>query len=278
VPAQTFRERTPVAALDDYVTCVWVQLVAGHGPTYTHRTVPNGSAELVCELGAAARIVGPQTRPTAETIQPGTSVVGIRFRPGAAPALLGVPASELVDRVIEAESLWGSAASALGERVAAATSPEEAAAALERAMVACVAGGPRLDAVVVGAVRRLESGANRIEALASTFDVSQRSLRRRCLAAVGVTPKSLQRMVRFQRFLALSKLSHRPTANLAVLALRAGYADQAHLSRESLRLGGRSPRVLLRDSESHCGGAHDHAASYGALLRRSDRFVLATAH
>ena len=47
-------------------------------------------------------------------------MVGVRFRPGAAPAVLGVPASELVDQSFATAELWGSAAEALGERVFAA--------------------------------------------------------------------------------------------------------------------------------------------------------------
>lgn len=58
-----------------------------------------------------------------ETLAAGATVVGVRVRPGAAWPALGVPASDLVDRVIAADELWGAAAFELAERVAGAGSP-----------------------------------------------------------------------------------------------------------------------------------------------------------
>jgi hypothetical protein len=63
------------------------------------------------------------TRPRVEVLAPGTTVVGLRFRPGAVPSFLALPASELLDRAVEADELWGRAAVALGERVDDAASP-----------------------------------------------------------------------------------------------------------------------------------------------------------
>jgi AraC-like DNA-binding protein len=53
---------------------------------------------------------------------------------------------------------------------------------------------------------------------------------------------------------------------VARLAADAGYADQSHLTRESAKLAGLSPRTLLRNIERYCGPSHDHAASYAPLL------------
>src|SRR6516165_826156 len=61
------------------------------------------------------------------------------------------------------------------------------------------------------------------------------------LRAVGYGPRLLHRVLRFQRFLAECRT---PTARLAELAFRAGYADQAHLSREARVLAGRTPAEL----------------------------------
>jgi AraC-like DNA-binding protein len=106
-----------------------------------------------------------------------------------------------------------------------------------------------------------------VASLSSSLYISERQLRRRTLAAVGLAPKTLQRMLRFQRFLALSYVAGHTRADLAALAAAAGYADQPHLSRESLRLAGMTPAALLRDAEVHCAGSHDHSASFAPLLR-----------
>jgi AraC-like DNA-binding protein len=264
---QTFREHLPARALAPYVTCVWTQRVFDGSSPYTHRTVPNGSAELVCEVGGEVKVVGPQTGPTEEFLPPGTTVVGVRLRPGASQPVLGLPVSELVDLVVPAAEVWGSGMSALSEQIAASVVEDEPAATLERAVFARLADQARPDPVVAETVRRLAYGRmDGVRALASSLYLSERQLRRRCEAAVGLTPKVLQRVLRFQRFLAMAYERHHSSEQLAVLAAEAGYADQAHLTRESRRLADRSPVALLRETQHHCCDSHDHGASYGPLL------------
>jgi AraC-like DNA-binding protein len=266
---QNYRERRPDLALARHVSIVWVQSVSRDGAPYTHRTVPHGSIELSVEVGSMPRVIGPQTRPIVETLAPGATVVGVRFHPGMAPSLLGVPASELVDVSVEADELWGRACVALGEDVAAAASPEHATALLETAVAGRLADATDPDPVVGAAVQQLLPwGASDVGPLAASLHISERQLRRRALAAVGLAPKILQRMLRFQGFLALAGARDQTGAELALLAADTGYADQSHLTRESLRLSGLSPRALLREAQENCVGIHDHATSRVPLLRK----------
>jgi AraC-like DNA-binding protein len=265
---QTYRERRPVPELAGRLSCVWVQEVPLGAAPYAHRTVPNGGVELSCRVGSLPQLVGPQTGPTLEVLAPGTTVVGVRFRPGAAPSVLDMPATELVDLAIGADELWGAAAFALGERIAAAPSPQEAAATLEREILARSIEAEQPDPIAAEAVRHLLPWqVSEVTSLTSQLYISERQLRRRCLAAIGLAPKALHRMLRFQGFLALAGQREHPSAELALLAAEAGYADQSHLTRESMRLAGLSPKALLHESELNCGPAHDHTASYGPLLR-----------
>jgi AraC-like DNA-binding protein len=66
--------------------------------------------------------------------------------------------------------------------------------------------------------------------LASHIAVGERTLRRRSQEHFGYGPKTLERIVRFQRFLRGTRNPRRDS--LADLALNAGYADQAHMNRE----------------------------------------------
>jgi transcriptional regulator GlxA family with amidase domain len=91
--------------------------------------------------------------------------------------------------------------------------------------------------------------AGRIEDLARFLGLGGRRLHRRFVAAVGYGPKTFQRVLRLQRVLALAGSGQRP-AGLAMLALGAGYADQAHMGRELRALTGRSPRELLDGASS----------------------------
>jgi AraC-like DNA-binding protein len=265
---QSYRERQPAPPLADHVAAVWIQTVAGDAAPYTHRTVPHGSIELSVEIGSAALVVGPQTGPVVETLAPGSTVVGVRFHPGVAPSVLGVPASELVDRSVGWDELRGRSAIELGETIAAAASPDEAARSLERAVWDLLADVGASDAVVRAAVRQLQPwGTADIGSLSSSLYISERQLRRRSLAAIGLAPKVVQRMLRFQGFLALAHAHEPERADLSTLAADTGYADQSHLTRESLRLAGLTPRALLAEAAVNCVGIHDHKASRAPLLR-----------
>jgi AraC-like DNA-binding protein len=264
---QSHRERRPASVLGGHLSCVWIQQVAPDSIPYTHRSVPNGSVELFCQIGSVPQVVGPQTGPRVETLAPGSTVVGVRFRPGAAPSVLGLPASELVDLTVGAQELWGAASVALGEKVANAATPQEAAAALERAVFGRLPDAADPDPLVAEAVEQLLPWrTNDVGSLTSSLYISERQLRRRCHDAIGLAPKALHRLLRFQGFLALVQGHHGTDRELAALAAEAGYADQPHLTRECLRLAGISPRAFLREIDENCG-SHDHGPSHAPLLR-----------
>jgi transcriptional regulator GlxA family with amidase domain len=77
-----------------------------------------------------------------------------------------------------------------------------------------------------------------VDALAEELGLSERQLRRRCMAGVGYGPKTLQRVLRLRRFLRAG------ADELAKAAFDAGFADQAHLTRECRRLTGLPPSAL----------------------------------
>jgi AraC-like DNA-binding protein len=265
--SQSYRERSPEPKLAELVSCVWIQQVSRQGPAHQHRTVPNGCAELACDLEhGCPRIAGPKRGPVLERLRPGATVVGVRFRPGVAPMILGSPASELVDLDLELDQLWGRSADALGARLAEAVSPDEAASMLEHEVGARCAGAP--DSLVVEAVKRLQPWRHAdVSQATSELFISPRHFRRRFAVALGYGPKSLQRILRFQGFLALSHAYDRGRSTIADLAATAGYADQAHLTRECSRLTGLTPSVFLDELRHSCGPTHDHGASFAALRR-----------
>jgi transcriptional regulator GlxA family with amidase domain len=171
------------------------------------------------------------------TLPPGTTIVGVRLRPGAAPSLLA-PAGELVDRELELDALWGNDAAVVAEQLATAPSADAAATLLENELLTRARSAAAPDPVVAEAVRRLQPWRHAgLEHATRELFLSPRQLRRRFGAALGYGPKTLQRILRFQGFLALANGEH-AAATLPRLAAAAGYADQAHLSRECVRLTG----------------------------------------
>jgi AraC-like DNA-binding protein len=268
----SYVERVPTPALAALASSVWIQQV---GPQpLAQRHMPHGGAEVRCVLGGSPRLLGPLTASTYVQIPARATVVGVRLRPGVLGGLTGVPADELVDQEIAASDLWRDIAR-LTDLLGSAATPRVALARLQ-SFVAGSRGEP--DPLVNEAVRNLMPWRGGPAALPALLSISGRQLRRRCRAAVGVGPKELHRILRFQAFVARVQASiarQGPSdGDLARWAVEAGYHDQAHLSRECRRLVGVTPGEFLAQSGAACACGHDHAASYAPMLRPVDgRFV-----
>jgi AraC-like DNA-binding protein len=249
-PVSTYREHLPMPALADHVLCVWSQVIGAGKTVHRHRVLPDGCADLVWIGEAPAVVAGPATGPVIVPLASRTIVIGVRLRPGAAPGVLGPPASELSDRDTPLADIWGAATDCVSAQVIEAPSIQAKLAMAEAALAARIAVAGPPDRSIAAAARWLARHPDgRIEDLARFLDMGDRRLHRRFTAAIGYGPKTFQRVLRLQRVLALAGRRQRP-AGLAMLALEAGYADQAHMSRELRALTGRSPRELLDGASS----------------------------
>jgi AraC-like DNA-binding protein len=212
---------------------VWTA-VAESGAT---RVLPDGCIDLLWD-GRDVRVAGPDTRAHRHESPVGSVMHGLRFAPGAAPAVLGVPAAALTDQQLPLDALWSPAgARAMADRLAAAA---DASRVLEDEVLGAAGLGaaPPPDAVHI--VARLRQGTAVVD-VADGLGVSRRQLHRRCLASFGYGPKLLARILRLQRALELARRG----VSLADVAAQAGYADQAHLARDVGDLAGAPMRQLL---------------------------------
>lgn len=240
-------ELRPARDLRDDVACTWMGHIGDTGQRYTDRILPDGCLDIIWD-GAHLFVAGPDTGPVPLTAGPDSTFVGLRFRPGHAPPVLGWPASELRDERAGVEDLWGPAsARTLAERLAGA-GPRAARALLESAVRQRMAAAPPADRMIDGLVAALTTaapaGPGLVAALARRLGVTERSLHRRCSAAIGYGPKTLDRVLRFRRAIVLGHSG--VAANLGAVAAAAGYADQAHFVRECRRLSGQTPSELFK--------------------------------
>ncbi|MFI6245655.1 helix-turn-helix domain-containing protein [Streptomyces sp. NPDC051016] len=209
---------------------VWTNAPSAAG---AGRVLPDGCMDLLWNEGRLL-VAGPDTR--AYVTEGGTGVwTGLRFPPGAAPAFLGVPAHELRDRRVELSDLW--AASAVRRLTARVDGADDPGAALEQ--IALDRAVPR-DPLLSRLVEALDAG-RAVAATADELGIGTRQLHRRSLVSFGYGPKTLARVLRMRRALALARAG----VPLAETAVRAGYADQAHLSREVRELAGAPLTGLL---------------------------------
>ena len=227
------------AALRAAVACLWAQ-VTDESAERAGLVLPDGCTDLVWEQGRGAYVAGPDTGPVPTTMAAGTVILGVRFRPAAGGPALRIPLSELRDQRADLADLR----SAQARQLTAALDPEVAAVRMLDVTAALVADGAP-DPAVTRAARLLCDPDVRAEDVAAEIGLSPRQLRRRCQAVVGYGPKTLQRVLRFRGF--VSRVDARPEVlDLAAIAAEAGYADQAHLTRECGRLSGMTPAALAR--------------------------------
>ncbi|HLT59777.1 MAG TPA: helix-turn-helix domain-containing protein [Microlunatus sp.] len=251
-PASQYRELAPPAALRPYVGCLWVQRLGPGDKGYRQPVLPDACLDLIA-LGDRVTVAGPATRGVTVTLLPETVTVGVRFRTGAAPALLGESAAGLRDLEVAVDQLWGQAGSRLLETTAELPDWRDRLRVLVDCLLARLPEARPIDPVGVGIPERLTLRPRLgLADLADEVGLSERQLRRRVEEAVGYRPGLLARILRFQRFLDAARAAG-PGRHLALVAAEAGYADQAHLTRESRELAGLPPAALLAWEEERLG-------------------------
>ena len=192
----------------------------GRPPT---RILPDGCLDLIWHDGSIF-VAGPDTVAQLGTAAPGSRFLALRFAVGTGPGVLGIPADELTDRQVPLEAVCPPA-----EVRRLAEAPDPIAALEAFALRRWQRPDPAMIAVAAGA-----RAGRPVGVLADRSDLSPRQLQRRCRSTFGYGPKTLTRIFRLQKAVALARAG-RPFADVSVAA---GYAVQAHLSREVKALAG----------------------------------------
>lgn len=221
-------EERPSRVLDAFV---WKRTVASQAVT---RILPDGCLDLIWVDGRLL-VAGPDTTAHVATDTPGASYWGVRFAPGTGPSVLGVPAHELRDQRVDLADLWPeSTVRELAERISAAQDPWTGIEELAQEHLR------ETDPAITGIADQLREGAS-VAAVSARVGWSERHLLRLSLHAFGYGPKTLARILRLNRALALARAGIPP----ATVAVTAGYTDQAHLSHEVKALSGVPLKSLL---------------------------------
>jgi|SRR5215469_7231666 len=240
----SFQESAPRPYLRRHFQSTWTNHFSN--PDERALILPDGFIHLRWLEGRLS-IRGPDSSARIEKLKNGALVIGFKFQPGAAARWLHGPISMFTGMRIPLEEIWGTKARVIAEWAGDAKTEAGIVQRIEIGLEDLARDMPSPDAEAQRMFFLLESkgGAMAADAIdiASTLGVSARTLRRRCEELFGYGPKTLERILRFQRFLTLVRSSIE--THLADCALRAGYADQPHLSRESRRISGLSPGMIV---------------------------------
>lgn len=220
-----YRDFPPPSHLRDLVECAWVV----DGPPEPVRVLPDGCMDLIRMSGRIV-VAGPDTT---ALLSPRNreAFAGLRFRPGALPRLLGVPAAALRDNRV--------ALTDLGVKCSRDRTLIE--------LTTALASDEPVKETAPWSLHQLRRITDSLGNGAAVSDVarhtgwSSRTLQRQCAAVYGYGPAMLRRILRFRRAARLLD----DGVSAADAAAAAGYADQPHLHREVRDLTG-MPLASLR--------------------------------
>lgn len=233
-----YTEIPPPRDLAADVVCFWTMLVAPDGPDHDQSLLPDLSVDLIASSRYPAFVMGPPTAALRVSVPAGTVFHGVRLRTNGARRVLDCAPAELLDNIVPLDSVL--------------RAPLRPALGRAESLHSVVADWLRrsanddgsADPTVGSAIRWL--GTNwqcSVDELSRQVNWSDRKLRRRFVATLGMGPKLVQRIVRVQH--ALQRLRS-PTGDVSLsdLAAECGFADQAHMTREVTYFTSHTPHGL----------------------------------
>ncbi|NIM43210.1 MAG: helix-turn-helix domain-containing protein [Hydrogenophaga sp.] len=257
VPANTLTAFAVPARLRSAVAHVMAyeeRFAPGHEAV--ERVLPDGASRLLIALhrdSATVHVAG--ARADAVLLAMGGHVHGlsVTLKPGALPALFGVPAKELAGLTVPWEDLVPSAHRHLGEQLAAS---DDDAARVQHLLASLQALQRPADPsrhLVEHAARRLSDtmGGLSVRELAAELHIGERRVQQLFAANIGLAPGVWRRLQRLHGTLRLLRTTRTAeTPRWAEMALDAGYCDQSHLINEFRSFCGLTPQQLLQRAVS----------------------------
>lgn len=259
-PAGAMREFAVAPSLGGHVASIAsCREVVPEGHEVEERVLPDGALRLVFHFGerpqvdgvagSRAAVVGASAAPVLLRLRGRMDGLSVTLKPGAAEALLGLPAGELKGSGVALDDLWGSAGRTFCDRLAELGDD----AARIRLLQQVLQDRLRTEE---SAVRRqawqaarliAESGGRRpLREVADTLGVGERRLQQIFHAHVGLSPRAWSRLARLHGLLRALRGERSP--RWADIAVDAGFYDQSHLANEFRSLCGLTPSAFLARS------------------------------
>ena len=251
-PSHSFREFAPSRSLSSHVAAYWwvdFQPVPGnHG----HRVVPDGCVDIIVDLLAsssrgAAYVVGLTTKVEVMQFAKPRSVWGIRLYSESARTILKSPISAFAENRVFMEELWGQEALDWVEKLLTANSITERIEISEQQLGRMLAADKKsTPALVYQSMQYIydHKGNLSVTELADKVNFSERHLRRAFDRELGLSPKEMLGIVRFQSV--LEELYRGGYLSMTDLALKNGYYDQSHFASAFMRYYGLPLKRLIK--------------------------------
>ncbi len=229
-PGIVYKEFRPSLPLDQYVSCYWTVRSKYPLPGVTHRIIPDGCMDIICNFHERKAFITCMSDTTEFfPISGSVHYMGIRFLPRAVPYILRGNASGTLNTTLEFEDLPGELGE-LSSRILEANDEDAAVRIIPPYLESFFASysihrkfGTLLEHALVA------GGAITVSGLASCHAISEKQVGRYFTENLGISTKPFLRIVRFQN--ALKCFRSCPHTNIDQ-ALDSGFYDQSHLIRE----------------------------------------------
>ena len=258
-----YREFHPKSPLNRCVECFWtLESETNTFPAQTERILPDGCIELILNFGESFSqheaqrtlvqprhfMVGQMTGPILISPTGVVELVGIRFHPGGTVPFVRTPMHELTDQVTELSSISPHLERQLLSASSHLKTLNDRVAAIEAVLIDNLITSNLNSQTLTLAAKIVECrGLVSVDQLAQDAGISARQLERRFLNEVGVGPKLLSRILRFQQ---VFRTVENCEVAWAPVAVECGYYDQAHLIRDFNQFAHQTPAVLFAEQSS----------------------------
>lgn len=256
-----FQVYVPAPPLSQYIDCLWY--INDTVPYQRERILPTGTIEIMLNFGGAFRvydrddapqftlnqqawIAGLQTNyiinePIAET-----HMMGIRLKPYGLPLLMDIPAHEFHNQIIDVDLIWGRFGHDLREQLYCLPTSQQKFTHLEHILRQRMRSQHDNIKLVEYAVCMLSQPDSNLSVrdLCQDIGISNKHLIQLFKAYVGVSPKALSNVFRFQTV--LNTINPQIDIDWVNIAVSAGYYDQSHFNKAFANFTGMSPSQYIR--------------------------------
>jgi len=250
----------PEKQLAPYVAFIWVfESRAGVPMADSRIIVPDGRAKIIVPyrnaLCAAVNhrrldakehhlcLVGIQRNPvTIESTATETGTIGIELTPKGLYHLFRLRMHEITDRIVSFEEVFGSLGAKLQQIISEAEDPKAKLMLLQAALTQLLQENEKEYSLLDHALDLLEEthGMIRVQELEAHLGYTRRYLDRLFQEHVGVSPKSLARILRFQEW--YQRWTQQQSPTFSSTHVYASYYDQSHFIQEFKRFTGFTPQ------------------------------------
>jgi AraC-like DNA-binding protein len=260
---RTYIPQTPLSMFVEYF---WY--VQGYNPTHSRElTFPDGSVEVVIDLGddtirlfnregselifGSSIVCGPHSEYFVIDTANESRVIGIHFKPGGIHPFLKDSLDKILNTHLSLDILWGSRAGEIRDELLASSLPEVMFRVLERRLLSLAFRPLEQHPAVEYALNELRR--SQVAKIIEHIGMSHRRFNQMFKEEVGMAPKQLSRIYRFQE--AMRLIGNGGNIAWADIAMACGYYDQAHFIKDFQSFSGINPSNYHSISGRH----HNHA-------------------